>query len=150
MSSECQIPLLTAKSFFLSVGICTAVLLLHYILRRIILKLLGPKRAHDRKLYNLILDMKEVIRMGDTTEGLYAHRSDDFGTKQHILFCLRHIDKIPSSGRWPTAREALGELAYTQPVLVDVPCGYKWETETVAEVVASPGDHTEEHKDMPK
>jgi hypothetical protein len=151
MSCECQTPLLTAKSFFLSVGICTGAVLLFYALRIALFKLLGPKRSYLWKFDNLILDMKEVIRIGETIEGLYDdHRRDGYTTRQHITFCLRHIDKIPTSGRWPTAREALGDLAYFQPVLVDVPCGYKWKTETVAEVVASSESSTEDLKDLSK
>jgi hypothetical protein len=71
--------------------------------------------------------MKEVIRMGETTEGLYDHRSDGRGTREHILFCFRHIDKIPWKGKWPNAKEALGELAYLQPVLADITWGFDLE-----------------------
>ena len=89
--------------------------------------------------------------MGETIEGLYDHHpSSSYGTRQHIIFCLRHIDTIPSSGRCPTSKEALGELAYFQPVLVDVPFGYKWKTKTVSEVVASSENSTKESKDMSK
>ena len=42
----------------------------------------------------------------------------------------------------------LGELAHFQPVLVDVPYGCKWRSETVADVVVSPDNRTEEAKDM--
>jgi hypothetical protein len=64
--------------------------------------------------------------MGENIEGLYNHHpGDSYTTREHIAFCLRHIDMIPSSGRRPTFREELGELAHFQPVLVDVPYGYK-------------------------
>jgi hypothetical protein len=100
MACECQIPLLTAKSFFLSVGICAGALLLFYALRIALFKLLGPKRLYHWKFDNLILDMKDVIRIGEKVEGLYDdHGKDGYTTRQHITFCLRHIDKIPTSRR---------------------------------------------------
>jgi hypothetical protein len=146
MACECKTSLLTAASFFLSVGICTGAVLLFYALRIALFKLLGPKKPYAWKFSTLIYDMKEVIRMGEAIEGLYDHHPCQSGytTRKHITFCLRHIDAIPSrgGGRWPTPKEALGELAYFDTVIVDVPPGYKWKNETVAEVVASSETHT--------
>ena len=149
MACECQTPLLTAKSFFLSVGICVGALLLFYVLRIALFRLLGPKTSYAWKFNALIYDMKEVIHTGETIESLYNHHpGDSYTTREHIAFCLQHIDTILSSGRCPISKEALGELAHFQPVLVDVPYGCKWRSETVADVVVSPDNRTEEAKDM--
>jgi hypothetical protein len=96
-------------------------LLLFYAFRIALFKLLGPKTSYAWKFNTLIYDMKEVIRMGETIEDLYDdHPVDSYTTRQHILFCLRHIDTIPASGRCRISKEALGELAHFQLVPVDV------------------------------
>jgi hypothetical protein len=125
----------------LSVGICTGALLLFYALRLVLLQLPGPKRLYFHwKFHHAILDIKEVIRMGDTISGLYDHHKNGYDTRKHILFCFRHIDKIPSKGVWPDAREVLGELAYSQPVLADITWGVDVERrgQTVVESSSAP------------
>jgi hypothetical protein len=139
----------------LSVGIFNGALLLFYALHLVLVKFfLNPKRIYDWKFYNVIIDMKEVIRMGDTIPDLYNHRSDGFGTREHILFCFRHIDTIPSKGKWPNPREVLGQLAYSQPVLVDVTVGIDVEErgKTVVErtSAASAENRSEQAMDMPR
>jgi hypothetical protein len=64
MACECKTPLLTAASFFLSVGIFTGAVILFYALRIALFKLLGPKTSYAWKFNTLIYDMKEVIRCG--------------------------------------------------------------------------------------
>jgi len=63
-----------------------------------------------------------VIDLGEGTEGLYSHKTDDFRGREHILFLFRHIDRMEKVGPVPPREEfELHTLNASQ--LVDVIVG---------------------------
>jgi hypothetical protein len=137
---SCHPPLLTAQSFFLSVGIYTATAVLLYCIYSLLVlraKRRDPKNSYAWIFGKLVMDMKAVINFEESNQGIY----DDPGTpvgynaRQHILFWLRHIDKVHG----PNAIEPLGDLIHVQPVIADLTPGVEIEEGAKITVIGSSG-----------
>ena len=73
--------------------------------------------------------MKKVIHLKENGPGGFYDGRASQNARQHLLFCLRHIDTIPWKGEWPDVVKALGELAYVKPVIADLVIGRKVDME---------------------
>lgn len=131
-------PIITAKTFFVSVSICLATALLIAVLSSFAMyikhRIEDPERQFCRKLGLLMLDIKRVVELGEKNAGLYPGMySSNFGVRDHILYMFRHIDKIPYKGTWPD----LGEAGIHAQALVDVTWGQEVEGIRQLDPVAS-------------
>jgi hypothetical protein len=98
-------PILTAKSLYISFGICVIAGLLLYAMYSVAAYMKRRRqpliRAYHDKFDRLMIEMKEVIDLGEKHPEFYGHRSDNFRTREHILYIFRHIDKMTKDGRMP-------------------------------------------------
>jgi hypothetical protein len=69
----------------------------------------------------MMLDMKVVIELGEGIEGVYNHRTDNWGTRDHILYLFRHIDKMAKDGQMPPHSEWEDEGRYAQMLVNIIP-----------------------------
>ena len=127
-ATPCHAPLLSAKSFFLSLAICTGIAALLYSINWLLwlqFKIRHPRSYYGCKLGEAVLEMKKVIHLEENGPGGFYDGRGSQNARQHLLFCLRHIDTIPWQGEWPDVVETLGELAYVKPVIADPLIGRK-------------------------
>lgn len=137
-------PTITATSFFISAGICLGTCLLLHTLYRFAIyikrRIRGPNERYCRKLGHLILDMKRVIHLGETTENLCPEMyNGNFGIRDHILYLFKHIDRIPLKGEWPTSAD-WGEEGQLPQALVDLSWGVEVEAIQPPAPLASPSN----------
>jgi hypothetical protein len=68
--------------------------------------------------------MKEIIELGEQTEGLYAaNRNNNRMTRDHILYLFRHIDKLGKDGSLPPLSELDDGGIYAQMLVNVIPEG---------------------------
>jgi hypothetical protein len=108
-----------------SFGICVGAALLlsaaYFLVAYIRRRRQDPGGVYLRKFKRMILDMKEVIELGEKTEGLYANRNDNCMTRDHILYLFRHIDKLGKDGALPPLSELDDGGRYAQMLVNVIP-----------------------------
>lgn len=118
-------PILTAKSFFISFAICVGAGLLlcglYFLATEIRRQYEDPRAPYWRKFNPMMLDMKRVIDLGESIEGVYNHRTDNWGTRDHILYLFRHINKMARDGQMPPHSEWEDEGRYAQMLVNIIP-----------------------------
>jgi hypothetical protein len=73
----------------------------------------------------MILNMKQVIELGEQTEGLYAgnRNKNNSITRDHILYLFQHIDKLGEDGALSPLSELDDGRRYAQMLANVIPEG---------------------------
>ncbi|KAH6668856.1 hypothetical protein B0J14DRAFT_151697 [Halenospora varia] len=118
--SQSSYQILTTKSIFASLGISIAFILLlwgsflsfQYIRRR----RRTPVQQYRRKFDNLVMEIGQVLELAKDPE-VQKDYGGEFTPKEHIVYFVRHIEKMDENGRFPGPEEF--EDGWTIPKSMD-------------------------------
>ncbi|KAK0130474.1 hypothetical protein ONS96_000993 [Cadophora gregata f. sp. sojae] len=137
---KCSSPILTTKSFFISLGICIAVYIIIYTIlclavyikerRHKPIKKKTPRQEYTLRFSRAVMEMKRTIAFGESISGLdiqirgLCRPENDtrpIGPKDHFAYMLHYIDGVGLDGSFDFW--ASGERGKYFPELVDVIVG---------------------------